>query len=66
MNKDQIKGKFEEIKGEVKEKIGEVLKDRKTQAEGLVDKEKGKLQGGMGNAREEVERSTTRKEPEEP
>jgi uncharacterized protein YjbJ (UPF0337 family) len=66
MNKDQIKGKFEEIKGEVKEKIGGVLKDRKTQAEGLVDKEKGKLQGGMGDVREEVERGTTRKEPEEP
>jgi uncharacterized protein YjbJ (UPF0337 family) len=65
MNKDQIKGKFEEIKGEVKEKIGGALKERKAQAEELIEKEKGKLQGKMGDVREDVERGTTRKEPEE-
>jgi uncharacterized protein YjbJ (UPF0337 family) len=66
VNKDQIKGKIEEIKGEIKERIGGATKDRKTQAEGVVEKEKGKLQGGMGDVREELERDTTRKEPEEP
>lgn len=56
MNKDQIKGKIDEIKGDVKERIGGATKDRRTQAEGWVENKKGKLQGGMGDVKDEAEK----------
>jgi uncharacterized protein YjbJ (UPF0337 family) len=68
MNKDQIKGKIEEIKGDIKERIGGATKDRSTQAEGFVENKKGKLRSGIGDVKEELEREqrTPRDEPEEP
>jgi uncharacterized protein YjbJ (UPF0337 family) len=62
MNKDEIKGKFEEIKGEVKQKLGSLTKDRKTQAEGFVEEQKGKVREKIG----EMEPKSERKEPDEP
>jgi uncharacterized protein YjbJ (UPF0337 family) len=68
MNKDQIKGKIEEIKGDIKERIGGATKDRSTQAEGWVENKKGKLQGAVGDVKEQAEKEsrTPREEPEEP
>ena len=56
MNKDQIKGKIDEIKGDVKERIGGATKDRSTQAEGWLENKKGKVQGGVGDLKEDAER----------
>jgi uncharacterized protein YjbJ (UPF0337 family) len=68
MNEDQIKGKIEEIKGDVKERIGGATKDRKTQAEGFVEEKKGQLRKEIGDVREDLEKEhdRTRQEPEEP
>jgi uncharacterized protein YjbJ (UPF0337 family) len=67
VNKDQIKGKIEEIKGDIKERIGGATKDRKTQAEGWVENKKGKLQGGIGDVKEDLEKEPTpRHEPDQP
>ncbi len=71
MNKDQIKGKIEEIKGDVKERIGGATKDRSTQAEGFLENKKGKVRGSVGDVKEEMERErdrdpARREEPEEP
>jgi uncharacterized protein YjbJ (UPF0337 family) len=57
MNKDQIKGKIEEIKGDVKERIGGATKDRSTQAEGWVEKKKGEIRSGVGDMKEDLEKS---------
>jgi uncharacterized protein YjbJ (UPF0337 family) len=65
MNKDQIKGKIDEIKGDIKERIGGATKDRSTQAEGWLENKKGKLQGGVGDVKEDMDKPT-RTEPEEP
>jgi uncharacterized protein YjbJ (UPF0337 family) len=65
VNKDQIKGKIEEIKGEVKERIGGATKDRSTQAEGFVENKKGKVREGYGDVKEELNREE-RKDPEHP
>jgi uncharacterized protein YjbJ (UPF0337 family) len=54
MNRDDIKGKGEEIKGEVKEKFGKATGDRSTQAEGMADKAKGKVRQGVGSAKREI------------
>ncbi len=70
MNKDQIKGKIEEIKGDIKERIGGATKDRSTQAEGWAENKKGKVQGAVGDVKEDLEhdrdRTTERTDPEEP
>ncbi len=54
MNKDHIKGKIEEVKGDLKERIGGASKDRSTQAEGWVEEQKGKLRQGVGDIKDEV------------
>jgi uncharacterized protein YjbJ (UPF0337 family) len=65
MNKDQIKGKIEEIKGDIKERIGGATKDRSTQAEGWMENKKGKLRGAVGDAKEELEKDpSTRTDPD--
>jgi uncharacterized protein YjbJ (UPF0337 family) len=66
MNKDQIKGKIEEIKGDVKQRIGGATKDRSTQAGGWVEEQKGKLRQGVGDVKEEMDKEPERKPPEEP
>ena len=64
MNKDRIKGKIEQIKGDVKERIGGATKDRSTQAEGWLEEKKGKLREGWGEAKDEAEREKRRDEPD--
>lgn len=54
MNKDQIKGKFQKIKGDIKERIGGASKDRSTQAEGWVEQKKGSVRSGVGDVKEEI------------
>jgi uncharacterized protein YjbJ (UPF0337 family) len=69
MDKDRIKGKIEEIKGDVKQRIGGASKDRSTQAEGFVEEKKGQLRGGVGKAKDEVrsetERQRERRDPDD-
>lgn len=64
MDKDRIKGKIEEIKGDIKERVGGATKDRSTQAEGFVENKKGKIQSGFGEMKDEMKRD--RKDPDEP
>jgi uncharacterized protein YjbJ (UPF0337 family) len=66
MNKDQIKGKIEEIKGDVKERIGGATKDRSTQAEGWVEKKKGEIRSGVGDVKEDVEKRRDEMERDDP
>ena len=44
-NKDEIKGKFEQAKGGLKEKAGRVLDDRKLQDEGNAERAGGEVRG---------------------
>ncbi len=65
MDKDRIKGKMEEIKGDVKQRIGGASKDRSTQGEGFVEEQKGKLKSGIGKLKDEVRaEQEKRREPE--
>jgi len=64
VNKDRIKGKFEQIKGAVKERIGGATRDRSTQAEGFVEREKGKAREGLGKLEDDMARRE-RREPED-
>ena len=50
-NKDEIKGKGKQIKGAVKDKIGEVINDPEMEAEGEAERTAGKVQESIGKAR---------------
>ena len=51
---NRIEGEVHEVKGTIKEKLGRLTKDRKTQAEGFTEKVAGKIQKKIGRAQETV------------
>jgi uncharacterized protein YjbJ (UPF0337 family) len=54
--KDDAAGKFHEMKGKVKEKAGQLTNDRDLEAEGLVEKAAGKVQGIIGQVEKDLEK----------
>ena len=60
MNKDQVKGRATEVKGDIKEAAGKMVGNQKLQGEGLVDQAKGKAQAGLGDAKEKVKNAIDR------
>ncbi len=54
MNKDQIKGKLDNLKGRVKEAHGTASGDKRTEAEGLAERVKGAMQKTFGDAKHAV------------
>lgn len=54
MDNDRIKGVGNQIKGTVKEAVGNVTGDAKLQAEGMADKAKGKAQNAVGGVKDAV------------
>ena len=56
MNADQIKGNWKQVKGEVKNRWGELTDDDLTEVEGDRDKLVGKVQERYGITKEEAER----------
>lgn len=58
MDSDRIKGAANQAKGSVKEAVGKVTGDAKTQAEGKVDKAVGKAQSAVGGLKDKIREST--------
>ena len=54
MNKDQVKGRIEQVKGSVKEATGKVVGNKKLETEGQLDQIAGKTQAGYGDIKEDV------------
>jgi uncharacterized protein YjbJ (UPF0337 family) len=54
MDKNRIVGAAYEVKGGVKETVGKVTGDAKTQAEGATEKAAGKVQNAAGGAKDTV------------
>ena len=50
--KDQTEGKFHEVKGKVKEKIGQVINDPDLEAEGKSENLEGKVQKKIGQIKD--------------
>ena len=57
VNKDQVKGVAKQVKGSVKETVGRVTGNRRTEAEGTAEKTVGKVQKGFGDVKEKVKRA---------
>lgn len=56
MNSDQLKGKWNQIKGEAKQRWGRFADDEIDKIEGDYDKLVGEIQARYGKSREEAER----------
>ena len=54
MNKDQVKGRTEQVKGSVKETTGKVVGNKKLESEGQIDKATGKARADYGDLKEDV------------
>ena len=54
MNKDQVKGRVETAKGDIKEAAGKLVGNRKLQAEGLAEQAAGKAQSTAGDVKAKV------------
>jgi uncharacterized protein YjbJ (UPF0337 family) len=57
-NEDQVKGKWDNLKGRAKEAAGAVTGDKELEAEGAVERVKGAAQKKVGDIEREVERKT--------
>ena len=65
MNKDELKGKVENLKGRGKQAYGAVTGDKGKEAEGLVDRVSGAVREKIGKTEREVSRDVSRDEEEQ-
>ena len=54
MNHDELEGKLDRAKGEVKQAVGHATNDQRLHDEGVVDEASGKIQEGFGEGRRKV------------
>ncbi len=54
MDKDRVEGAGHQAKGSVKEAVGKMTGDKKTQGEGAAEKAGGKVQNAVGGAKDAV------------
>jgi uncharacterized protein YjbJ (UPF0337 family) len=57
LEKEQITGKVDELKGKVKQGIGKATDDPGLQAEGVVDEAKGKVKQAYGDVKGAIKRT---------
>ncbi len=55
MNKKQVEGRYEEAKGKVKEVAGHVTGNESLEVKGKLQKNAGKAQAGIGDAKKDIE-----------
>ena len=60
MDKDRIAGGAHQINGTVKETVGKVRGDAKTQAEGAAEKAAGKVRTAVGGAKDAIRKTGKR------
>jgi uncharacterized protein YjbJ (UPF0337 family) len=56
MNKDQVKGKIEESKGNIKEVAGKLLNDDEMEVKGNIQKNAGKVQAAVGDIEQDIKK----------
>ena len=54
VNKDEVKGKWEQAKGTIKDKAGELTGNERLEAEGEAQNAGGKVQEGWGKVKRNV------------
>ncbi len=56
MDDDRVKGAAKQVEGSIKEAIGKITGDTKTQAEGAAEKTAGKVQNAVGGAKDSLKK----------
>ena len=54
MNKDELDGRADQIKGKLKQAAGDLTDDERLHDEGVADEASGDVQEGVGRARRKV------------
>ena len=54
MNRDELEGKAEKVKGNVKQGVGDLTDDERLHYEGVADEAAGEVQDTAGRARRKV------------
>ena len=54
MNRDELNGKVDRLKGKIKEGIGDATDDQALHDEGVADQAAGRVEEGFGKARRKV------------
>ena len=54
MNRDELDGKVEKVKGKIKQAAGDLTDDERLHDEGVVDEAAGEVQEGFGRGRRKV------------
>jgi len=54
MNRDELEGRTEQVKGKVKKAVGDLTDDERLHDEGAADEAAGDVQEGYGKARRKV------------
>jgi uncharacterized protein YjbJ (UPF0337 family) len=54
MNKDEVDGKVEQVKGRVKQGVGDLTNNERLRDEGVADEAAGEVQEGFGRGRRKV------------
>lgn len=54
MNRDELNGKTDQIKGKVKQATGDLTDDEQLHDEGVADEASGKVQEGFGRGRRKL------------
>jgi len=54
MNRDELEGKGEQLKGKIKQAAGDLTDNERLHGEGVADETAGNVQQGFGTARRKV------------
>jgi uncharacterized protein YjbJ (UPF0337 family) len=54
MNRDELNGKVDKLKGQVKQGVGNATDDQRLHDEGVADEAGGNIEEGFGKARRKV------------
>jgi uncharacterized protein YjbJ (UPF0337 family) len=65
MNKDELKGKAENLKGRAKQAFGAATGDKSKEGEGLIDRVRGAVREKFGKAKREASRDVSREEDDD-
>jgi uncharacterized protein YjbJ (UPF0337 family) len=58
INKDQVKGRTNEVIGKVKETVGEALGNKKLEVKGAIQKNIGIVQSKVGDVKSAINKTT--------
>ncbi|TFY99752.1 CsbD family protein [Ramlibacter rhizophilus] len=58
MNKDQVKGRVDEMAGKAQKNLGDATGSHEHEAKGMAREAKGKVQKNWGDAKDDAQKST--------